>query len=76
MINKLGIDGFIFMLQLDSHIPAGFRGAKVEFIKLIMKSILAQDVDVHLMKELESITSTTRELCGKPPLTLLWQVHS
>ena len=69
----------ILLVQLSQHIPSTHKHHRADLVCSIMNCIFATNVEVSTIKQLlvevDALPAITKELCGKPPERILWEVR-
>jgi len=70
----------ILLIQLSQHVPTSFKHHRASIICSIMNIIFAASYEIatinQLLTEADELPSSTKELCGKPPERILWEVSN
>ena len=73
------LDQTILLVQLSQHIPKTFKNHRADLICIVMNCIFTTNYEVsevkQLLIEVDGLPAITKELCGKPPERILWEVH-
>ena len=68
----------ILLVQLSQHLPVAFKHHRADIICNVINCIFTAKYEVSAIKELlaeaDALPSITKELCGKPPERILWEV--
>jgi len=73
-------DQAVLLIQLSQHVSTSFKHHRAAIICCIMNMTFAASYEIatinQLLAEADDLPSTTKEVCGKPPGRILWEVSN
>ena len=78
-IENCQFDQIILLVQLSQHVPTTYKNHRADLVCSVMNCFFTTNYEVSTIKQLlievDALPAITKELCGKPPERILWEVR-